>query len=276
METNNKIIEEKILQGIFSEDDYNIFLDTIKDNEEEIEKVNNSPIDNYEHNENLLIDKKILSNVYKPLKFYLEKNSFYSPKMQEGLALCASKIAVLKYFNAYSLESYVKVSYFYRKGSLSNPFEEIFKLILLSLKNESMVNDFKSKTIGNYQQGKLSNDSKIYCQVLEKALNKNKFDEFIRSYTKECVIDDISDSLELSTITSDYPMSATNKENSQIIINQLERIETLHNKKLENEILLGEIQNESYYQKLITNFTNAIIYTKRNIGVYEKTKRLSD
>lgn len=277
METDKKTVEEQqILQEIFSEDDYQFFLETINGKEEKIEQISNIPIDNYAHNESALIDKELLSKVYKPIKFYLEQNNFYLPKMQEGIAMCASKIAILKHYQASYLETYVKGSYFFRKGTISNPFEELVKLLLLSLKNESIENNFKSKLPGNYKRGTLSNDSKLYCDVLSQSLNINKFYELVHSNTRENIIEDIGISLEESNITSENPMSACSKENEAVISNQLERIESLHNQKLENEILVGAITSENYYQKLITNFTNAIIYTKRNIGVYEKTKRLSD
>lgn len=263
-----------ILKELFNNEDYEEFLTITNGHETEIKQVNIAPILNFNQEIIRKEDMILLVQTYQYLKYYLEQRGFYTPKMQEGLALCASKVAIINYLNSTSLDSYFKMGNRNFKGEKGNPFEEIVRLLLMATKDDCWSNNFKRNGLAQDSLKKLDRENASYLNIVKTALDKDLFEKEIRIYCPESTIDDIGLSLEQSNINSTIPSSAGTKENKDVILSQCDRIADIYSHKLDYKIVIGEMLSSDFHNKLLSRFDTAICYTKRNIGVYEPTKML--
>lgn len=194
--------------------------------------------------------------------------------MQEGLALCASKVAIINYSNLASLDGYFKIGSWNFKGEKGNPFEEIVKLLLIATKYDWWSNNLEEKILVKNSTDKLNCENASYLNIVKIALNKDLFINEINIYCPASMIDDIGLSLEHFSINSAVPSNASIKENKDVILSQCDRIADVYSHKLDYKTMIGEMLSNDFHNKLLSRFDTVICYTKRNIRVYEPTKRL--
>lgn len=274
METNSNFFNKTIFAKIFEEEDYNKFLNIIDGKENEISNIDKSPIQNFEHNITELCSEDELVFLYQHIKYYLESRNLYTPKLQEGIALCASKAIIIDSLCQPRIDSYLNVGDRLKINGRNNPFEEIARVLLIAVKNEHFSNNFGEKTKIQGPIENLQYENIMFLDVISKAMNKEKLDKRISYFSKDNVINDIGSDLELSNITSTSPLSVSKQENREILLNQFERIYNLYDSRIDYRVIFGELPNNSLSYNLLTRFSNKIVYARRNVGVYEKTKQL--
>lgn len=269
-------MDKSLFSRVFSLEDFGVFLKIINNKRKKIQMVSTLPIDNFDHNIVNLIDKDVLVYLYQHIKFYLEQKDEYPSKMQEGLALCASKAIMIETFYPNLIDCYISVGDKAGSGSRTNPFEEIFRMLLVTTKNEKYSNNFGNIPSEPRNKGELGYESNLFLDVVKNALNKRKFAKMISKYSEESdILDIIGNEVEKSSIESSKPLSATLKENRDYLVVAFDRIYGLYQDKILCRQLIGDISNNNTANTLLTRLSNKIIYAKKNIGIYQKTKVLS-
>ena len=272
---DNKVNNEetfKIFSAVFSSKDYNDFLSIIKDNEEQIKDIDLSPVKNYQHSD-VLIDNNIelLEFLYQHIKYYLEKKNMYEPKIQEGIALCASKAAISAAINPNIIVGYIDLGDKAALGNRCNPFEEISRMLLVTLRENPTLEFFEE------HQTDINSSSRevtIFFKTIKTVLNKEMSTKAFEHYAKGDIAELIGKDLERSNISSANPLSATKSENAGLLDTQFDRINELYQTNIELQVVIGNILNENFEERYLTRFQNKLIRAKRNIGVYQKTKNL--
>lgn len=265
-----------VLQDLFNDCGYQDFLNVIADRETEIEKIDVRPVTCFEQS---IIEEEnidLFLEVYRNIKCYLETKDEYLPKMQEGMALCISKIAMLNYFCPSRLDYYFKLgdrSTSNGRGR-KNPFEEFARLILFATRKEYWANDFNDKNLLTLSFSKIKSESNSFLDIATRALDKTEIDKIIITYSEDNIIDYISEDLEKSDISSDSPNNASRKENREVLNRQFDQLMNFYTSKIEQQALIIGGVSQPFQTKLLTQFENGIVYAKRNIGVYETTKQL--
>ena len=268
-----RIEQLQILRSILNKREYNDFKKIVLDNQEEVLKISKAPIKNYTSS---LIseekDRELLEYVYQNIRYYLRQNLVYSKKLEEGIAIFVSKAVVGNYIKPGSIDSYFTLGDYSNQHYICNPFEEVARLLLCTLKDE-----YANDTTGEDYDDFYIRRAKLHDASLRKVLNLAISKKGIKQ-DKGCwehfSISSIEQHLECSNITSDNVISATKEENRDIILEVLSQIETLYHTKLSYQTMAAYIPAPSVSDKLKSRFENKIIYAKRNIGVYEQTKRL--
>lgn len=269
-------VQDKLLKKVFNEDHYKKFLYITEGREEEILKVDLSAIDNYDHNILTMFEKELFVDIYRKIKFYLEQNNFYSPKIQEGMALCVAKTLVIDEFFSTRMNNYLCVGDKLTSSDKVNPFEELCRMLLLAVKDErqSVMFDEVSNTNTIKTTNDLKEETKQFLDVISLALDEQALKTRIASFHQGDVIASICEDIENSNVDSRNPLSASKKDNKGVLVEQFNKIFGLYHAKIEYGIACGGLLNCSCQNKLLTKFDNKIIYAKRNIGIYEKTKKL--
>lgn len=252
----------------FEEEDYQDFLSVIKGKEDEIRKVDITPIENFNHQ---IIPSDYMQQfveLYQSFKYYFEKKVFYYPKMQEGIALVISKVILFEQILPSKIDNYFRVGNRGAFGEIANPFEEISRLLLLATKE-----DFGSNLLSVKASFPKCSDYQLltYFNLVRMALNENRLRKGIRPYHKDSIIDDIGVSLEESSIDCYFPYSASKVENRELLLKQCDSITELHRSRVEYKAFIGE---GIFQERALSRFDTTVVYAKRNIGVYEPTKVL--
>lgn len=265
---------QDILKGIFKEEDYLDFLNIVNDKDGEISKIDKCPVINYNHNIIEDCDVDLIVSLYQNIRYYLQEEKFYTPKLAEGISLCATKVAIINYYFPSRLDSYFKMGNRTKSQGKSNPFEEISRLLLCALKEEYLPNNFQEQRTRELSFGKIEFDNNASIDIIKKSLNKDELLRTVNNYSAKDVIGIIGEDLELSDINSNLPSGASKKENREVLMEQLNRIKDIYTTKLECKAFLGQIISNSFHSKLLLQFDNVIFYARRNIGIYEQTKQL--
>lgn len=275
MEVKNNIKKLEILKNILNDEEYNDFMNTVSDSQDEIANISNRPIRNY--GPVLITDKKdiqLLYYLYRNVRYYLNKNRTYSPKIEEGMAIVISKALVADNSKSSGLDTYFTFGDRVYQSVLCNPFEEMCRLLLCSVKREYVESKRDQTEMLKVSVDKVKNEDKYFKEVLNLAIGKDKLRNSIKRYCDEDVVESIEIDLELSSISSDDISSATTNDARELIIYQLEKITELYHTGLGYKQIMTGVNNEEAFNKLKTKFDNKVIYAKRNMGVYEKTKKL--
>ncbi len=265
----------EILKSILNEEEYKDFMDTVSNKQEEISSISRKPISNY--GSALITEKKdihLLNYVYRNIRYYLRKNEVYLPKLEEGIAIVVSKALVIDEVKNGGMDSYFTFGDRLHQRSLCNPFEEMARLLLCSVKREYVEVPLRQDEVGEVSVNKIKTDQKYFKEVLKLAISKDGLKNSIKRYCDVDFVESIETDLELSNISSDDISSATTKDARELIIYQLEKITELYHTGLGYKKIMTGINNQEIFDKLKTKFDNKVIYAKRNIGVYEKTKKL--
>lgn len=267
----NNLEKLKMAKGIF-QDNYERFIELVSNNQEEVSNISTKPIDNYMNNVIKCENRQLLRYFYQDVKYYLNSEKMYTPKIEEGMAILISKAVILESANTTGLINYFSRGDFSMGGELSNPFEEISRVLLYSIKNDSYVcanSDIKSASYD-----KLQYEDRAVLTALNLAVTKNGVINKFTSYGCGDAYNNLCLDLELSSITSSNVRSATTKENRGLLLNQFDMIFDTYCIKLDYERMITGFPTESTCNKLKSRFEDKLVYTKRNIGVYERTKRL--
>jgi len=265
--------KKDLFHKVFNDEDYNNFLDIVNGKDKKISKVDISPINNYGHSLTEVYSDYLLIYLYQHIKYYLEYRNEYLPKMQEGIALCVSKAIIIDTFIPSRIDSYINFGD-RRTYKANNPFEEICRMLLIGIKDSQCLSSVYNSHMMEKTSDNLRTESKKFLNLTSNLLNRNILEKLIGAYYNKDVINDIERDLEFSNVDSEFPLSATKKENREVLMQQFNRIYDLYSSKIEHGILLSEIKDNSSGDRLLTEFNNKIIYARRNIGIYEKTKRL--
>lgn len=267
----NLIKESDILKKVFYPDNYEEFLKITTGKEDEISKIDITPITNYENP--IIEDRAALVVLYQNLKYYFEQKNMYGAKLQEGMAIVISKAALSYDKNSATLDNYFKRGDVVEYGGICNPFEEIARLLLNATMERKDYIPLDAKNIFKLSTAKLNLTAQTQIAAIADALDGNKLE-------KKCTIlhDDnlslICDSLDSSSVTSKSPISATLLENRQVLTDQINVITTLYSDRMYfDEMMRGKYLYETN-DALLTKFNNKVLRVKRNIGIYEKTKQL--
>ena len=274
---SNKVNYEQALMMcnlVFTSEDYNDFLSVIeRDTNEKIKKIDLSPVKNYTHS-NMVLDynKELLALLYQHIYYYLEQRNMYTPKIREGMALCASKAAIIGSTSFNRIVGYIDLG---DKESLSdrcNPFEEISRMLLLTLRENPMLDFYvEHQTDPNAS----ARETKIFYETIKTSLSKEKSKSIYEHYAKGDVSELIGRDLEKSNVDSKNPLSATKKENGELLNTQFDRIYDLYQTNIELQVVVGKIPLGSFQEQYLSRFQTKLIKAKRNIGIYQKTKKLS-
>ncbi len=275
MELNNKTIElmkdSKIFEDTLRFGYRGFFIDFARDNWEQILTVNTAPVINY-HNTIVSTEMPLLINLYRILKYYLSQKSFYPEAMQEGVALLVSKVSILEKYRSSMVDYYFKVGDRSINRDVTNPFEEITRLLLLVAKEEFIRygedNDFSLE--------KITFEHRSYLDVAEKAING--FELYESTYLNcdwQSVVRMFND-LDNSTLSSDIASLAFSRENKNLIIGQFDMIATIYQDKLYRQLSAYDTIHRLLTENLSNQFNNSLTNARRNIGVYAKTKTKID
>lgn len=259
------------LLSFLKEDDYQAFLSITKGKEEEISRIDLSGIENFNHQVIPGEYTKQFKELYQSICYYFGKRGFYYPKMQEGIALVISKGIILNRFSPCRMTYYFQLGNRGHFNELANPFEEVARLLLMATK-ESL-----GATLAPMQEFKgiaRNFEDRTYLQMMQTSFNEDCLKKEIHTYAKEEIIDQVGEELELSNIDSKVVHSASSKEASNLLLRQCDIITGILTSKVEQKAFLGELYSLDYRDKLLSRFNNAVVYAKRNIGVYEPTKEL--
>lgn len=273
METLEKVKSLELLEAVFRKQDYKDFLELVKDNQEQISRIGTYPIDNYKNKSVSSTHIDMLSYLYQNVKYYLQKKQDYTPKMQEGIAVFASKVAIMNAYYPGNFDSYFRVGDGLNHD-ICNPFEEIARLLLCVAKDEYWNNPNKVNNDYSLSFDKLRFEDNACLNVIKKALNGTNLKNSINYYYTIHILNAIEEDLESSNITSFNPLSATTKDNRDLMIEQINRLTDLYHMKVDAGMFVGDIPNVDERDKLVTRFNNRAFYAKRNMGIYEHTKRL--
>lgn len=265
----------EILKSILDEEEYKDFMDTVSNKQEEISSISRKPISNY--GSALITEKKnihLLNYVYRNIRYYLRKKETYLPKLEEGIAIVVSKALVIDEVKNGGMDSYFTFGDRLHQRSLCNPFEEMARLLLCSVKREYVEVPLKQDEVVEASVNKIKADQKYFKEILKLAISKNELKNSTKCYFDKDIVESIEMDLELSNMNSDDIRSATTKENRGLILYQLDKITDLYHAGLDYKQIMIGIDNQEIFDKLKNKFDNKVIYAKRNIGVYEKTKKL--
>jgi predicted translin family RNA/ssDNA-binding protein len=263
----------KICSTVFFENDYNDFLRIIEGQEEIIQEIDLTPIKNYTHsNISLNGNYELFAVLYQHIKYYLEKKNMYEPKLQEGMALCASKAAIMKTQSTNGIIGYIDSGDKVTMDDKCNPFEEISRLLLITLREDPNTDFFVQ-----HQKDILSTQREVtlFYETIRTALSKRKSKRAFNYYITGNIADLIGENLENSLIDSKNPLSATKKENAEALNEQFDIIYDLYETNITLQDLFDGNTKEDFKEKYLTRFQNKIIHAKRNIGIYQKTKQLT-
>lgn len=256
------------LSRFFEWEDYQDFLNVTKDKEEEIKQIDIAPIENFNHQVIPNDYKQQLIELYQSFKYYFEQKGFYYPKMQEGIALVISKTILFEQMLPSKIDNYFRVGNRGAFGEIANPFEEISRLLLLATKEDFGANLYLIKA--SFPE---CSDHQLltYFKLVRTAFNEKRLRREIHPYHQDSILDDIGLSLEESDIDSHFTYHASKKENRELLLNQCDSITNLHRCRVEYKSFIGEM---FFQEQALSRFNTTTIYTKRNIGVYEPTKKL--
>ena len=272
----NKEIEHdlQLLKVVFNQQNYKDLLDLVGDHQEEIFKIDTYPIDHYANKLIRSDHRDTLRYFYQNIKYYLQSKKEYAPKMQEGIAIFASKVAIMQAYYPGSIDNYFRAGDGSLLREMCNPFEEITRLLLCVAKDEYWSNP--NKAISDYALSfdKLRFEDSAYLKVVQEALNGKELRDKIDFFYSSDILDAISRDLEFSNITSFEPFTATTKDNRGLILEQINRCIDLYHMKVDVGVFTGEIPNCDTRDKLLSKFEDRSFYAKRNIGIYERTKEL--
>ena len=267
----NLIKESDILKKVFYPNNYEEFLKITTGKEEEISKIDITPITNYESH--IIEDRATLVILYQNIKYYFEQKNMYGTKLQEGMAIAISKAALAYDKNSATLDNYFKRGDVVEYGSICNPFEEIARLLLnatIERKDSIPVN---AKNIFKLSTAKLDLTAQTQITAIADALDGNKLGKKC-TILNEDKLSLICDRLDASAVSSRNPISATLLENRQILTEEIDTIIQLYSDRMYfNEMVHGKYLYETS-TSLLTKFNNEVLRAKRNIGIYEKTKQL--
>jgi len=274
MKNNIENIEKlRVLRTVLNTVEYYDFAKIVIDNQEEVLKISKEPIRNYT---TTLIkkekDKELLEYIYQNIRYYLRQNLTYSKKLEEGIAIFVSKAIVGNYIRPGSVDSYFTLGDYSNQRYICNPFEEVARLLLCAVKD-----DYKNYTTSESNDIFSIGKTKLEDESLKKVLNLAISKKGIKQDTgclEHNYISFIEEYLEYSNITSSNIFSATTKENSKAVLDVVDQITKLYHEKLTLQRMVTSMPTSSTFDKLTSRFENKIIYAKRNIGVYEQTKRL--
>lgn len=272
--SNDNKNELELLKKVFYEEDYKKFLDIIKGKGEDISSIDISAINNYPNHIIGNNRKDSFISLYKHLKYYLEYNGYYSSKMQEGIALCTAKMAIINEDYPARLHEYMKRGDRYLRGNLCNPFEEISRVLFYAVKKDRWTKSLSDDevAVNNFAVDEI--EIAFCLESACKALNYQSLYIPMSKYYRHGVIEEIGIDLEESDITSAYPISATTKEAREVIVKQLDVLADVHASKIETKYLFGLIPTMNLKDRILTQFRNCLFFAERNIGVYEHTKQL--
>lgn len=274
METLEKVKSLELLEAVFHDQDYKEFLELVEDNQDKVAKVDTYPIDNYSNKAINSTHMDTLRYLYQNVKYYLQTKKAYAPKMQEGIAIFASKVAIMNAYYPGSIDNYFRAGDGSLLREMCNPFEEITRLLLSVVKDEYWSNP--NKAISDYALSfdKLRFEDKAYLKIVQDALNGKQLRDRIDFFYSSNILDAIGRDLEFSNITSFEPLTATTKDNRELILEQINRCVDLYHMKVDVGVFSGTIPNWSMRDKLLSKFDDRTFYAKRNIGIYERTKEL--
>lgn len=259
------------LKKIVYQKDYEKFLTTVTGKEEEIEKIDLLPITNYK-NSSFGSNKEELASLYQYVKYYLEQNGMYKGKLQEGFAIAISK-AALSYDNSSStLDNYFRRGDTVSCGSICNPFEELARLLLNATVETPLYIPDEAKNIFQNSASKLRLTTKVQIISVAEAFNGDKMLHKSREHND--IIASIESELEESNVQSSNPISATLSENREVLARQVGKIDGLFSDRIYCEQMIKAIYTSDQYEEALTKFYNMSRRARRNIGVYEQTKRL--
>lgn len=271
MNKNTQNIESlKIAQVIF-EEDYEDFIEVVSNNQEEVSKVSTFPIDNYMNNVIDYIDEDLFQYIYQNIKYYLSNKMIYTPKMEEGIAIVVSKSVMLASKNVGTLRNYFSRGDVTPNHDLCNPFEEIARMILYAVKDENLIS-INSNLKASCDKLKL--EDKIIKSVLNQAVSKNGIINKFKYHGNVDTYNNICADLELSSVDSNNARSATMMENKEMLQTQFNRIFDLYCTKVDYDKLITGYPSTATCDRLKKRFEDKMVYTKRNVGIYENTKRL--
>ena len=268
----NKDIEKlKILKEIFK-DNYDEFINIVSSDQNEINCKSTYPIDNYQNSIIKEKDKELLKYIYKNIRHYFDVNGMYTSKMSEGMAIFVSKAIILKQNNIPDFRHYFTKGNYRHDREIANPFEEMARLLINAIVNDT---DLKLGTTSEaVTLQKIQADDRKIFEGLNLAISENSvFDKMTMYDNVDSYIDMCAD-LEMSDINSEYVNRTTLESNRELLLTQLDRIVDIYNKKIDFEQMLNGYPTQAMSNKMKTQFENKMIYAKRNIGVYEKTKQL--
>lgn len=253
-------------------DDYETFITISKNEQETITQIDVSPIENYETN--LIYDeyKDLLKYYYQNIRNYLDHVGNYSSKLNEGFAIAASKLIILDYVQKTNSSTYVSCGDNFGKHVISNPFEELARLILVSVKPEWFSKNNNNPGM-NESIAKIQRDRDSIQEGVSIVLSENGCNNFAKTYYLGDPVKTIGNILEDSNITSKEPNSARTKDNRGVILEQLDIIIDMYYTKLNFSTAISGIPTNSMSETLKRKFDNKVVYARRNIGVYEKTKK---
>lgn len=261
IETLNKITYAK---------DYEKFLSSIKDKEEEISKIDITPVTNYKNP--FFNNLEDLITLYQHIKYYFEKNNIYYGKLQEGFALAIAKSSLTYNNNYNALDNYFKRGNSLRGETICNPFEEIARLLLNAIVEVPLYIPNDAKNIFQNSSNKIELNTKIQIISIADAFNGDNMMK--KSHFHNNIIDSIEEELENSNVKSSSPITATLSENKEVLTRQIGKIDGLFSDRLYCEQMIKAIYSPSQYEEVLTKFYNTTRIARRNIGVYEKTKKL--
>lgn len=270
-----KDLEKLIITKEIFDDKYDEFVDVVSNAQTKIKEISTLPIDNYTNN--IICDKDLLKYIYQNIRYYFDVNNMYLPKISEGMAIFVSKAIILKCNNIENLRQYFSRGNYNMDKCLANPFEEISRLLINSIvidgKRELGDNSFTTTLKW------IEAEDKVIMEGLKSAVTKEGvFNKLIScKYTASNNYDNyinIGFDLEISNINSKQVMSATTSDNKDVILTQLGRIVDIYHSKLSVEQFLNGFPTQEMSNRLKKQFENKVLYAKRNIGVYEKTKQL--
>lgn len=260
----------EMLQSFFKEEDYNRFLRAVSSNQDKILKVDTRPIDNYRTTVIKEEDISLLKYIYQNVKYYLGNGSNYLPKIEEGLAIFISKVAIIQNYSKALVNSYFSRGDYSKDHEIKNPFEEMSRLLLLSLRPFDVNEQYNEKN--SIDKIRFENDASI--NIISLALSQDGLMNIPSNYCYNDIISSIAEELEFSNINSINKMSATKEDNSKIILQQFDKITELYHYNLDFHTIVTGFPTEKYSDMLRTRFNDKIFYAKRNIGIYEHTKKL--
>ena len=259
------------LKTVFG-NNYDKFVELVSNHQDEINNISTLPIDNYMNSIIVGEDKEKVNYIYKNIKYYFDSNNMYTSKISEGMAILVSKSIILSTNNKGGLRAYFARGNYTVNREIANPYEEISRVLLSSILDDSYVNFNTNNSLMSIR--KLNKEDKAILETLNLAVTKNGlFNKFIcygcmKNYADICL------DLEISPIDSSDVVSATTKENSEIVLTQLDRVVEMYHKKLGYEQMVSGYPTEAICNKLKSKFDDKVLFAKRSIGVYEKTKRL--
>lgn len=270
----NKEVEKLVVAKEIFDYNYDDFIRIVSSAQTEINDVSTLPIDNYANSIINDKDKDLLKYIYKNIKYYFDVNQMYTSKISEGMAIFVSKAIILNSGNIANLRQYFLRGNHNIERELSNPFEEMSRLLINSIINDSGIGFGNGSTTADATLKKIKIEDKAVFEGLHLAVTENGVFDRMSMYDSVDNYINMCADLEMSDIDSEHVFSATTKDSRGIILTQIDRIIDIYHTKLDFEQLLTGYPTQSISNKMRSQFENKVLYTKRNMGVYEKTKQL--